>query len=142
MVVVYLVTHALAHTPVSKLTFTQLRSYMTLILLLWLPRYMQLAEKANPKFAFSAATFSSKKFFKKAHTQQLCSCRHRAHSISGRHQENGVNNQTHGFQSRLPSYALSFLLLFKLRLQMVFTVTSSNCKVKIARFYEFLFPLG
>ena len=25
---------------------------------------------------------------------------------------------------------------------MVFTVTSSNCKVKIARFYEFLFTLG
>ena len=26
--------------------------------------------------------------------------------------------------------------------QMVFTVTSSNCKVEIARFYEFLFTLG
>ena len=25
---------------------------------------------------------------------------------------------------------------------MVFTVTSSNCKAKIARFYEFLFTLG
>ena len=27
-------------------------------------------------------------------------------------------------------------------LQMVFNVTSSNCKVKIARFYEFIFTLG
>ena len=26
--------------------------------------------------------------------------------------------------------------------KMVFIVTSSNCKVKIARFYEFLFTLG
>ena len=28
------------------------------------------------------------------------------------------------------------------QLKMVFSVTSSNCKVKIARFYEFLFTLG
>ena len=65
MVVVYLVTHALAHTLVSKLTFTQLRSCIKLILLLRLSKYMLLAEKANPKFTFSAATLSSKKFLKK-----------------------------------------------------------------------------
>ena len=65
MVVVCLVTHALAHSLVSKLTFTQLRSCMKLILLPRLSKYMLLAEKANPKFAFSAATLSSKKFLKK-----------------------------------------------------------------------------
>ena len=62
MVVVYLVTHALAHTLVSKLTFAQLRSCIKLILLLRLSKYTLLAEKANPKFAFSAATLSSKRF--------------------------------------------------------------------------------
>ena len=103
MVAVYLVTHALAHPLVSKLTFTQLRSCMKLILLLRLSKYMLPAEKANPKFAFSAATLSSKKFLKK-HT-------HNSFAAAGRHQENVVNSQTHSFQSLLPSYVLGFLLL-------------------------------
>ena len=41
-------------------------------------------------------------------------------------------------------FGSDFLKQFVARriIQMVFTVTSSNCKVKIARFYEFLFTLG
>ena len=35
-----------------------------------------------------------------------------------------------------------FLAYLGSSVKMVFIVTSSNCKVKIARFYEFLFTLG
>ena len=40
--------------------------------------------------------------------------------------------------SKVESYFLDRFFI----LQMVFTVASPNCKVKIARFYEFLFTLG
>ena len=40
--------------------------------------------------------------------------------------------------SKVDSYFLDKFFI----LQMVFTVASPNCKVKMARFYEFLFTLG
>ena len=81
-------------------------------------------------------------------TSLIFSCKGQGHpttafcKISVRRSKNCLEISIPWGWLRISRWPFRSCTIFEAYLHMVFTVTSSNCKVKIARFNEFLFTLG